>query len=379
MASTKDRGNRYVFLDYLRVVAAWLVVWDHLAVIGPLNQHILFGPAGWVREHITRPLQIIQDFGWFGVAVFFLISGFIISDRARVESAYSFIVRRLLRIYPVLAVAVFLSIALGTAPQHLGVRDIVLNLALANYVSWPLVVIVTVAWTLAIEVIFYALTAATQAAKGSPHRIAFNLAVVAFIIWKRAAFGPDFKLFAFAAGYIPILVMGQTLYWWLERKRLSAPMGLAYLAASAAIFQWYVKAMRPEFFPFSNSYLVSVIYAVLLFVALRRVRLPELRVVRFLSDSSYSVYLMHAIIGAQVLGFLMTRIPLGWAILSGAAASLAAAWASHLLIEKPTQKLARDLTSGRSAWGSLRAAARSRAGGSGRQATDAGHLGSRSV
>jgi len=240
---------------------------------------------------------------------------------------------------------VFLSMALGTAPPHPSLRDIALNLTLANYATYPLVVIVTVAWTLIIEVIFYALTALTQPARTSPHRIAFNLSAVVLVIWKRDAFGAGFTLFASAVGYIPILVMGQTVYWWLQKRRLSAPLGLAYLAASAAIFLWFVRAMRPEFLPASNSYLVSVAYALLLFIALLYARLPEQRIVRFLSETSYSVYLMHAIVGAQTLGFLMTRIPLGGAILAGAVASLASAWVTYLVVEKPTQRLARRLTS----------------------------------
>jgi peptidoglycan/LPS O-acetylase OafA/YrhL len=344
MVSAQDRGSRYVFLDYLRALAAWLVVWSHLAATDPENQGLHFLPVLWVRDNITGPLGIIQDFGWF---VFFLISGFIISDRAAVEGPYRFVVRRLLRIYPMLAVAVFLSMALGTAPLHSSVSTILLNLTLANYLTYPLAVMVTVAWTLIIEVIFYALTALTQVARGSPHRIAFNLLVVALVIWGRDRFGPGFRLFAEAAGYIPVLVMGQTIYWWLQARRLSAPMGLAYLTAAASVFLWFVRTARPQFAPAGSSYAVSVAYALLLFVVLMKAKLPERRLVRFLSETSYSVYLLHAIIGAQLLGVLMTRIPLGAAIFIGAAASLASAWVTYLLVERPTQRLARRLTSPR--------------------------------
>ena len=43
----------------------------------------------------AAPLGIIQDFGWFGVALFFLISGFIISDRAAAESTRTFVISTL--------------------------------------------------------------------------------------------------------------------------------------------------------------------------------------------------------------------------------------------------------------------------------------------
>jgi peptidoglycan/LPS O-acetylase OafA/YrhL len=346
MAAVQPSVGRYVFLDYLRAVAAWLVVWDHLASF-PRDHGLAFAPADWVRRNVAEPLGIIQDFGWFGVALFFLISGFIISDRARVESAVTFVVRRVLRIYPMLAVALALSILLivGVARTHL--HDVLLNLTLLNYLVVPQVALVGVAWTLIIEVVFYALTAVTQVAKGSPHRIAFNLAIVALVIWKRGAFGPSFGLFATAVAYLPILIMGQTIYWWLAKGRLSAAWGFAYMLAAGGVFLWGLRAILPAFLPVTNSYLISLAYAVLLFVALLHVKLPERRVVRFLADTSYSVYLMHGIVGPALLAVLVKHVSPGLAVVLAAAASLAAAFVTYRLVELPAQRIGRRLTRAR--------------------------------
>jgi peptidoglycan/LPS O-acetylase OafA/YrhL len=342
---SKDPASRYVFLDYLRAVAAWLVVWDHMANLVPQRMDQPFAPAQWVRHSITDPLGIIQDFGWFGVVVFFLISGFIISDRAAVESPYRFVVRRLLRIYPMMAVAVVLSIALGIPSGPLSVSAILLNLSLINYLVVPQVVLVGVAWTLIIEMVFYAITALTQSLRRSPHRIAINLAFCTLVICQRGAFGPDFSLFATVVSYVPILVMGQVIYWWLQAKRLSWPWGFAYLGAAWGVFLFGVRAIHPEFAPAANSYAISVAYALLLFVALLNVRLPEGRIVRFLSDTSYSVYLLHGLLGEQLLMLLIRHhMPVTLAIAVAAAASLAASWATLRLVERPTQRLARAVT-----------------------------------
>jgi peptidoglycan/LPS O-acetylase OafA/YrhL len=344
MSAAAEPAGRYVFLDYLRALAAWLVVWDHLANILPDAHGHPFFPAIWVRDNISGPLGIIQDFGWFGVAVFFLISGFIISDRAAVESPYKFVVRRILRIYPMVVVAVLLSIALGVSTSAPSLKTILLNMTLANYLIVPQVVLVGVAWTLIIEMVFYALTAATQFARGSPHRIAINLVLVALVIWKRGAYGPSFGLLATVVSYIPVLVMGQIVYWWLERKAIPAVLGFGYLAAAWAVFLYGLRAIQPNFLPVTNSYMISVAYALLLFVALMHVRLPQWRIVRFLSDTSYSIYLMHGIVGWQLLIFLMPRLPLILAITVAAAASLGSATLCFWLVERPTQKLARRLT-----------------------------------
>ncbi|MFI4966974.1 MAG: acyltransferase family protein [Caulobacterales bacterium] len=347
MTDGQAADGRYVFLDYLRALAAWLVVWDHLANNFPNGQGLVFRPAELVRNNIAAPLGIIQDFGWFGVTVFFLISGFIISDRARVEGFSKFVVKRVLRIYPMLAIAVALACAFMVPKAQVTLQNVALNLTLANYVMVPQVVLVGVAWTLVIEMVFYILTAATQFARESPHRIAFNLAVVALVIWKARAFGPQFFLFAASTSYLPILIAGQVVYWWLAKRRLSAAWGFAYLLVAYGLFLWGLRSMQPNFLPMTNSYLVSVAYALLLFVALLHIRLPEQRVVRFLSDTSYSMYLLHGIVGWGVMLALMRRAPLSVAITAAAAASLAASYVTYRLVEQPSQRLARRLTRAR--------------------------------
>jgi peptidoglycan/LPS O-acetylase OafA/YrhL len=304
----------------------------------------VFGPAEWVRTNVTGPLGIINDFGWFGVALFFLISGFIISDRARVESAFDFVIRRIFRIYPMLMIAVLLSCALIATKDQLTARNVLLNLTLANYLVAPQVALLGVAWTLAIEMIFYALTAGTQFMRDSPHRIALNLVFAALLIWKRGVFAGAFLPLAAWTAFLPVLVMGQTAYWWLARERLSAPVALGYLAAAYGVFLYGVRAIQPAFLPVTNSYLISVAYALLIFLSLVRVRLPQIRAVRFLSDTSYSLYLLHGIAAPLVLKSLIPKLPLWGAILAAAATSLAAAAISFRLVERPFQGLARRLT-----------------------------------
>jgi peptidoglycan/LPS O-acetylase OafA/YrhL len=350
MTPSQEPGNRYLFLDFLRALAAWLVVWDHLANNMLREQGRTFLPAKWVHDNITAPLGIIQDFGWFGVALFFLISGFIISDRARVEGVLEFAIKRVLRIYPMLAVAVLLSCVFLAGDADLTPRTIILNLTLANYLVIPQIALVGAAWTLVIEMIFYALTASTQFMRGSPHRIAFNLAFVALLVWKRGDFGANFALFAAAASYLPILVMGQTIYWWLARNRLSAFWGFAYLLAAYGVFVWGLKESQPGFLLVTNSYVISVAYALLLFVALLRADLPQWRWVRFLSDTSYSVYLLQGSIGWLVLMAMIKRAPLSVSIPVAAGATLLAAFVTHKLVEQPTQRLGRHLTRNLRAW-----------------------------
>jgi peptidoglycan/LPS O-acetylase OafA/YrhL len=343
MTGQPSSAMRFVFLDYLRALACWLVVWDHLANIMPGWANKTWPPAQWVHNNIVQPLGIIQDFGWFGVALFFLISGFIITDRARVESMLEFVTKRVLRIYPMLAITVLLSAAFVAAKDQVTVRNVLLNITLANYVISPQVVLLGVAWTLIIEVIFYALTAVTQIARNSPHRIALNLAFIAIVVWKRGAFGPGFTLFAVSVSYLPILVMGQTINWWLSQRRLTAIWGVTYLAAACALFLRSMMVIQPAFIPATNSYMISVAYALLLFAFLVNFDFKENKVVRFLSNTSYSLYLLHGITGFLVLAALIKRAPLTVAIVLAAAASLLSAWIAYVAVERPMQAIGRRI------------------------------------
>ncbi|MCU0940189.1 MAG: hypothetical protein MUC86_13895, partial [Burkholderiaceae bacterium] len=66
-AAPSPRRQRYEALDALRGVAVLMVVYDHLfAVAGERMAGGPFAPTAWVREWITQPLGIIQDFGWLG-------------------------------------------------------------------------------------------------------------------------------------------------------------------------------------------------------------------------------------------------------------------------------------------------------------------------
>lgn len=347
MTDTSPNASRYAFLDYLRAIAAWLVAWDHLANLTPQQHGKPFAPAVFIRENVSLPLGIIQDFGWFGVAVFFVISGFIISDRARVEGPVEFVVKRLLRIYPMLIVAVLISAAFVAPRETVTAKNLLLNFTLLNYLATPQVILLGVAWTLVIEMAFYVLTAVTQFARAWPHRIAVNLAVTALAIANARSFGPHVFLATVAISYLPVLCMGQTIYWWLARKELSTVFGLGYLAAAYGVFVWGLRTIQPGFLATSNSYLISVAFAVLLFVVLMQAPLKERRLVRFLSDTSYSTYLLQGLVGIGVLNFLISRAPVWVAVLGAAASTLISAYVAFRLVEAPSQRLARRLTTPR--------------------------------
>lgn len=94
-----DAGHRRNNFDFLRIVAALMVVFGHAYVLSGRND--------------LEPLVANTDMGGFGelgVSIFFVISGFLVTRSfAKVPNPASYFASRLLRILPALAVATLLT------------------------------------------------------------------------------------------------------------------------------------------------------------------------------------------------------------------------------------------------------------------------------
>jgi peptidoglycan/LPS O-acetylase OafA/YrhL len=141
-------------LDLIRFAAALMVAWFHLAYWS------WFRPEGPIAK-VAGGAVYLPDlapsawWGWVGVEIFFVISGFVITMSARGRSAGSFLKGRILRLYP----AVWICAPITTAILLLvgSNTDLPLRLA-ASITLYPLGTWVDgVYWTLGIEMAFYGL------------------------------------------------------------------------------------------------------------------------------------------------------------------------------------------------------------------------------
>jgi peptidoglycan/LPS O-acetylase OafA/YrhL len=82
-------------LDLLRLFAALLILLDDLGAFSAAHPGV--GPP-----FAFQPLNLASRFGWVGVEIFFVISGFGLAISANRRTASEFIKRRLIRIMPVL-------------------------------------------------------------------------------------------------------------------------------------------------------------------------------------------------------------------------------------------------------------------------------------
>jgi len=100
----QQKRRFFPFIHILRGIAPLMVVWAHLVWWLIYNQ-IDWPLYQWMYWTIIKPLHIFQNFGHLGVAIFFLISGFIISASLSREKRLEFLIKRLCRLGPALIFA----------------------------------------------------------------------------------------------------------------------------------------------------------------------------------------------------------------------------------------------------------------------------------
>jgi peptidoglycan/LPS O-acetylase OafA/YrhL len=349
-------GSTIAFLTVLRTIAALCVVWDHVVGYWFAFVNPNWPPLKTLFQYVNRPLAIREDFGFFGVGSFFLVSGFIITHVAQREDRLTFGVKRLFRIYPALILSVifippFLRISHGLFASAPGPDDAITlsdqfwsGTLLNIWFCKPAVNHVT--WTLTIEILFYGLCLAFLPLIRRNPRLAVivQLAVVAAICESWRLFGGTFVLMlSFTFSFLPYLLFGQIVYYlWSGRFRFR---DYAWLSALNYILlirgRW---TFEPAALAAGNSQIVSFAYAYGVFIALMlvsdRIQVPA--AVRGTAEISYSLYLWHLPIGRFVLG-AMSDFWAPVALATAVAAAFAVSYLSWRFVERPSQELARRM------------------------------------
>lgn len=287
-----DTSARIVFLDYLRIFAFASVLAGH-----KFAQPVQAAAAqpGWAGA----PARLLWPFiegGGAGVVVFFLVSGYIITQVLQRESAGVFLVRRAFRIYPLYILAVLAEwhfMQRGTPARALLAQ----LLLIGDFTQTPHA-LAGVEWTLRLEMLFYLCMAAARACGWvQPARARTLLAACAALALALHLGGPftpySSGLLAWARGYIslylPFLFIGSA-FWLLERRAIAWPLALGYIAWVFALYYAGLRAWQPHWLHAPFAALAVGLFALLW--AVRR-RLPARPAVLALSELTYAIYLTH--------------------------------------------------------------------------------------
>ena len=329
-------------VQYLRGLAALLVVIAHSAA-----------------HPVPNPTIEEARLGQFGVALFFVISGFImvaISGPGPIDPL-AFLKRRIVRIVPLYwlfttlaaALALFLPALFETTvftwPHYIQSLLFLPHEAPVRGGTSPLL---SLGWTLNYEAFFYLAFALCAALAATRRVVVLTLVfgvlavigVVARPLQPALGFYATQELLAFCAGaWIALLFM---------KGRIGAiPPVLLPIAGAAGLTYAFVLDRAPQDSLLSFIAVVTVSSALLVGGLQRESRLPRLRLLEAMGDASYSTYLVHMfVVGAARAIFEKVMPHAGVAIFVGAVAvvvvvSLTAGFYVHVLIEKPMLALFR--------------------------------------
>jgi peptidoglycan/LPS O-acetylase OafA/YrhL len=288
-------------LDFIRGIAILLVMDFH----APIS--IWLAPFGWLG---------FRNFGWAGVDIFFVLSGFLVGGLLVKEwklsgriDAKRFLIRRGFKIWPQYYVFILIMLVTG----HRGLSSLWGNLLnIQNYVGG-----VAHTWTLAVEEHAYLLLAAalTLAAKGHVNLRKFFIGIMAtsavILVWRTFLAARGVDIFSRTDTRIVGILFGlllAVLYHdrpaHFRRLQSRTPLWLGILAFALALFrldpqQWW----GPDVLYFS----ADAAGVALLFLLYKRTpglqdrqRLFLYRPVAWIGLYSYGIYLWHISVIAPI-------------------------------------------------------------------------------
>lgn len=300
--------------------------------------------------------------GNVGVFLFFVLSGFVISEaleRFYGDSPGRFLVNRLLKIMPSYWAALAATIAIWWAIQHPSLAQLTPRNLLGNLLLFggdlriSSFQVIEIAWSLIIEMEFYIAAALLYLAIGRTRAAGYWLAGAALFGMASSMWivetGTYFRFYG-PLFYAPFFVLGAGLYQLDRGVRPRGPTlaitGIA-LATSTYAYARYIERVPVDLF---GSLALAGAFLVLL-VVLSRIHRPTLRVWDSrLGDITYFVYLVHfAFIDASrwfATGRIDASRPRVPDEVSGSAAvlamilcTLAASVLLHATVERPLRHL----------------------------------------
>jgi peptidoglycan/LPS O-acetylase OafA/YrhL len=348
--------TQIVGLDLLRFFAAFIVMNFHLAVWSWAV------PQSTVGRVIDAPFELHGAtpyfwFGWVGVEIFFVISGFVIAMSANGASPYSFARSRAVRLLPGVWICATLSLLVLWLGSDFAHADLLKRWAVTMILNPVGGWIDGVYWTLIVEIIFYTLVLGILWFDRFRHadRWAFGLTAASAIYWLAVYFTPIHKILPGRVAQFLLLQHGGSFglgmaLWAAMMLRptrlryaaiivgtLASVMEIASMAHSKAA-ELSVAAIPAE--PIALFLLAVAILAVSVWAfkaGLQPGRVGALWCRRF-GLATFPLYLLHGIVGGQAIDvFMGAGLGQIQSLMAAEVVAVATALGVAILVEVPLQ------------------------------------------
>ncbi|MGW3408904.1 acyltransferase family protein [Streptomyces sp. NPDC000888] len=342
-ARAQRAGSRLYAIDGIRIAAALMVAVHHFAGTNRSNQpgNIIWDrPVSDIMPNVFR----VATYGWIGVEIFFVISGFVICMSCWGRTPRQFFVSRVIRLYPAYWFAIaFTTAVLVAVPgvwERLRPREILLNFTMLQSGS-GVANADGVYWTLWAELRFYLLFMIVVAAGLTYRRV-----VIFCCVWGAAAMLAPVSKF-------PLLVL------------IANPEGAWYFIAGLALYLmhrfgqdlllWGILAMswlmgqmeladRIDEVEHVSSWRGSVLIFTVFLLVMVGIALGMTDRIRWkwlvtAGTMTYPLYLMHYAAGTALINRLRDTMDARLLVVAVIAGFLVLSYLVHRFVERPVARL----------------------------------------
>lgn len=361
---------RVVFANQLRGVAALMVVVSHYFGSFFFQQKYITTITGATESGLSANDFILSrllakhflfiNFGPLGVSLFFLVSGFVIMFSLRKLNTTQFIMQRLFRIFPTYWVSLIVCFIFtlfsswffsGTSGYYsLGISKVLSNLFLVyDYLGHESIDFVN--WTLPIEILFYftiSLVACRFTSKGN---LAAYISVVSIttlvFLLHCLSLGQQWHALMsllFKIKYLSFMCIGLIFYFHFKSLVSYQFMVLmCFLLCTVFYLLLGLEMGWGEAIPLFANYIYGL--AIFSLMYLFRGKMKENKLMDFMANISYPLYLIHSTIGYCLIPILINY---SFGFYSAATISLlitvALSFLMHKTIEKKSIFIGKHLT-----------------------------------
>jgi peptidoglycan/LPS O-acetylase OafA/YrhL len=334
------------FANSLRGIAALLVVIAHLFILFWYQQDIAINFTGVppyqgavpIASEILEPFKML--YGFTGVGIFFLISGFVIPFALDKKSIFEFLIGRIFRIWPTYIVTTLFSLlCLYISKQYFHndffplIKNIISSLLLTTDLS-RLQPVDGVIWTLEIEIKFYLLMALIYKLVNKNPLLLITCAAIftILVVRKNIRLNDDFAYFTY-------MFIG-VAFNFLHKNKLS---NKKFIGMLFTLFVCFIMQLRFEKQALMCYGLALIIFTTL-YYARDKIKYPK--ILSYLADISYPLYVSHAIFSYVFLRIFLTIFDSpNIALMICIICVLINAYLLHVIIEVPANKLGKSFIS----------------------------------
>ncbi len=320
-----EKVEKLEIIEVLRGLAALAVTWFHLT-----NGNPNFLNDGWIKSS--------GHYGWLGVEVFFVLSGFIIPYslwRSNFKLRFDwkkFFLKRAIRLYPAYLISILLIILLWYASSltpnfqgekpNITLTNVFLHIGFLNGISnesW----LNPVYWTLGIECQYYLLIVFVYPLLTNSKLIIKTLAILLLCI-------------------LPfVFPQSNLIFSWLLLFNFGI-IAFQITAKKITLNQYLSALFVLTILSFLNKEILLASVGFITSVAIVFIQTPKIVILSFLGKISYSLYLLHVPIGGRVVN-LSPRIGQGLhikilSLIFALGISVLCAYLMYKYVEKPVQK-----------------------------------------